>query len=384
MNNSLFNLHEVLLLVTSTEAVLLALGILLLPNSRPQSHWLLAGLLTLIATTLGATLLVWNQSLQQTGLIHSSVLIVVLAFGLLTQGPMLYWYMSSLSRKVNLLTPATALHLLPALGAILIIVGFDLTLYDWLPPNWSRIPASKHQAILFIWAGFKCLPLLYAVSCCIAEYRLRKQLRDRYSNLSFWELRGAEIVLGGFTLHWSWVFIAYWLSGYVSSPVNQMMGNISNYVTIALVNVLFIFTLWSGRKALILPEIPDPKRDHSVIEDDEIKLGLVNKGIDEKSLHLDPHINLERFAEGCQLKPREASSIINKHYQKNFFEFINFHRVQAVKERLRIDNKSTILEIALSSGFNSQSAFQRFFKRFEHMTPTQYRKKVAQSSDSED
>jgi AraC-like DNA-binding protein len=41
------------------------------------------------------------------------------------------------------------------------------------------------------------------------------------------------------------------------------------------------------------------------------------------------------------------------------------------------DTRDTILDIVYKSGFNSQSAFHRFFKRLVGMTPSEYRKKTA-------
>lgn len=373
MNESLFNVHEAGLLITVVEAVFLALGILFLPRSRLQSHWLLGSLLLLIAIILGSTLLVWNPYLQNTALADSQLVVALLAFGLLAQGPMLYLYMASFSHRLKLHHWRFYIHFFPALIAVAAIFAFNIRVFDWLPWNWSAISPIKHQVVLITWAAFKCFPLFYALLCWLAEIRLRRQLKHRYASLPFWELRWAELILGGFTLHWMWAFSAYWLSGYVSDSVNDWMGIISNYVTVILINGLFIFAMYSGRKALILPDIPDPSRDSQNIDAEQEKVAIIDAAIRIQALHLDSHINLERFAEHCNIKPRELSTLINSHYQKNFFEFINYHRIQEVKKRLNEDDSSTILDIALESGFNSQSAFQRFFKRFEGITPSQYR-----------
>ena len=60
----------------------------------------------------------------------------------------------------------------------------------------------------------------------------------------------------------------------------------------------------------------------------------------------------------------------------NFFEFINRYRVEEAKRLLAsVDFKDeTILELIYKSGFNSPSAFHRFFKRIVGLTPTEYRK----------
>ncbi|WP_347331529.1 helix-turn-helix domain-containing protein [Marinimicrobium locisalis] len=103
------------------------------------------------------------------------------------------------------------------------------------------------------------------------------------------------------------------------------------------------------------------------------KLRLIDQAITHKQLHLDAHINLHAFSAYCGLRPREVSTLINTYHHKHFFEFINYHRVEEVKRRLTENSQETILEIALQCGFNSQSAFQRFFKRLEGITPSQYR-----------
>ena len=63
------------------------------------------------------------------------------------------------------------------------------------------------------------------------------------------------------------------------------------------------------------------------------------------------------------------------HYQSNFFEFINRYRVEEAKRLLLSPEfkDETILEIIYKSGFNSPSAFHRFFKRMVDMTPTEFR-----------
>ncbi len=373
MKESLFNIHEVVLVITVVESILLGLGVLLLPRTRLLSHRLLAALLFQIAAILACTLVVWNPHLQSTPLSESVSIPALLAFGLLAHGPTLYLYMMSLTHPVTFRDWKTLAHYLPAGAAATLILFADISLADWLPWNWPALPESDNHLVRGIWAAYKCQPVVYALLCCLAEYRLRRQLKHRYANLPHWELRWAELILGGFALHWLWAFGAYWISGYVNSDLNETMGIISNYVTVALINGLFIFAMVSGRKALILPEVPEPTTELKPVDESEEKLRVIDRAITHHQLHLDAHINLDRFSTHCGLRPREVSALINSHHHKNFFEFINYHRVEEVKRRLSEDSQETILEIALQSGFNSQSAFQRFFKRLEGITPSQYR-----------
>jgi AraC-like DNA-binding protein len=71
--------------------------------------------------------------------------------------------------------------------------------------------------------------------------------------------------------------------------------------------------------------------------------------------------------------------VINERFQLNFFDFINQYRVSEVKERIA-DPKNdnfTLLGIALESGFNSKSAFNRIFKKLTGQTPSQFKSSVS-------
>ncbi len=68
--------------------------------------------------------------------------------------------------------------------------------------------------------------------------------------------------------------------------------------------------------------------------------------------------------------------MINRHFQKNFFEFINGYRIDEAKKLLANEKyeKVTIIEIMAQVGFNSKATFNTFFKKLVGVTPSQYRK----------
>ncbi len=109
---------------------------------------------------------------------------------------------------------------------------------------------------------------------------------------------------------------------------------------------------------------------------DPRKIARIDSAISERKLHLEGQINLERFAEHVSIRPRELSHILNTVYKVNFFEFINNHRVEEAKRLLSSPDESndSMLNILYRAGFNSQSAFHRFFKRITGLTPSEYKK----------
>lgn len=97
--------------------------------------------------------------------------------------------------------------------------------------------------------------------------------------------------------------------------------------------------------------------------------------------YLENNISLSGLAKQVKLSPNYLSQIINEQSQNNFFDFINRYRVNHVKallsEQLKNNQKVNMIDTALASGFNSKSAFYNAFKKYEGMTPSQYKKSIS-------
>jgi AraC-like DNA-binding protein len=377
----LLNLHEVVIVLTILETLILCIALGVLPGGRKQPRRLLQVFFLLVVGTLATTLVVWNSSMQAMTIANYPWVPALLSACLLLQGPVLFFYLRSLSSEINLQHWRHGVHLIPALSVIAVIFVYDLSIYDWLPWHWEALTVADRSALAFVWFLVKCSPLIYVLACFYTEYRLRTQLKQMYSSIAERELRLADWVLGGFFIHWLWSFVAYFLGGYVSGETNDLLGIVNNYLTVLLINGLFLFG-WRNTRELLQQELvvavePEKDRLQEMPQVDE-KRQAVERGIVELRLHQESQINLERFADQIGIKPRELSTIINDHYHQNFFEFINGRRVEEAKRLLAAPECAgdTVLDILYKSGFNSQSAFHRFFKRIVGMTPSEYRKQM--------
>ena len=374
MKNTFLNLHEVILVLTIVETLFLCALFKLLPSKQAQSRNFLALFFLLVAGTLTSTLITWNTYLQSLQIATWSFIPMVLSACLLLQGPCLYFYLRSLSETIVIKQWRHLIHIFPAVFVAGLILVFKINVIEWLPWNWVSLAAIDRAAVKCVWAIVRCLPLVYVLACFWVEYRLRQRQKQVYSMIVSTELRWAEIVLGGFFVHWLWSFAGYFLGGYISGEMNDLVGTLNNYFTVILVNVLFIFGLVNTRQLLQVEPPEEVIRTAEVSNLDE-KIKIIERGIHEQKLYLESHINLDRFAEQLGLRARDVSAIINAHYQSNFFEFINGYRIQEAKQLLISDEAKddTILDIIYKSGFNSQSAFHRFFKRIVGMTPSEFR-----------
>jgi AraC-like DNA-binding protein/multisubunit Na+/H+ antiporter MnhC subunit len=92
-------------------------------------------------------------------------------------------------------------------------------------------------------------------------------------------------------------------------------------------------------------------------------------------IYLENELSLAQLGGRLGIQPYQASELISRRYGEPFFDLINRHRVEEVKQRLEDPAYAhySILGIALDCGFNSKSSFNAAFKKFTGFTPSQYR-----------
>lgn len=92
-------------------------------------------------------------------------------------------------------------------------------------------------------------------------------------------------------------------------------------------------------------------------------------------VYRDSTIKLESIAEKLGTTRHNASQVINEHFGLNFFELINKYRVEEAMERLKNNEENlNIIDIAYEVGYNNKVTFNKSFKRFCDLTPTQFLK----------
>ena len=101
----------------------------------------------------------------------------------------------------------------------------------------------------------------------------------------------------------------------------------------------------------------------------------------EKQPYTDSNLSLHQLSEMLEVTPHNLSEVINTGLNQNFFDYVNYFRVEKVKKDLSDDQKRyfKLLSIALDAGFNSKSSFNVIFKKQTGMTPSEYRDKVART-----
>jgi len=88
--------------------------------------------------------------------------------------------------------------------------------------------------------------------------------------------------------------------------------------------------------------------------------------------HLSEAIRLQEVADYVGLSPNYFSSLFKKEMSLAFADYVNHTRIKESQYLLQTTNHS-ILDIAISVGFNNQNYFTTIFKKTTGITPKQYR-----------
>ena len=88
----------------------------------------------------------------------------------------------------------------------------------------------------------------------------------------------------------------------------------------------------------------------------------------------DPDLTLNDLAGKLSVHPNHLSQVINTKEAKSFYDLVNENRVE---EFIRLSKQSgsqqyTLLGLAFDCGFNSKASFNRNFKKYTGMTPSEY------------
>ena len=121
-------------------------------------------------------------------------------------------------------------------------------------------------------------------------------------------------------------------------------------------------------------------------EDNQVEISILNNKYDElyikmeyllknKQIFRNPDLRLNDLALKLGTNRTYVSQLINNKTNSSFNDYINSYRVEFVKNLLSSTKGElmTLDEIALKSGFSSQSSFYRVFMKMEETSPAKYR-----------
>lgn len=89
---------------------------------------------------------------------------------------------------------------------------------------------------------------------------------------------------------------------------------------------------------------------------------------------LDGDLTTKAVADHFGMSREHLSRLFHQHFGVTYQSYLLHHRLDAARRLLAgTDTGSSLLEVALAVGFQSHAHFSRVFRKYEGVTPTQYR-----------
>jgi AraC-like DNA-binding protein len=355
--------------------------LLFLSGKKHPSNKLLAGVLFLLAW---ASLKIYlnSQNWFSTSSTWSLVASFVPFFVIMPVGPLLYFYTQSLSDPNFVVTARHRRHFIPViidfvphLTAIVFVAGYLLHVFK-KDPAWANFVDSYYiYSDIPRWVSMTIYLSLTARYLSALKRSSHTQGNDLPAGFNWLRMLNRAFL----------VFQAIWLLHlvpYVIPRFSDLLINTVDWFPLYIPVTILIY--WLGIRGFVMaqrPPVHPAKKKTTLLStltanDIEQAVLLLKRSMHEDKLYLDPSLNLGSLAAHTGIPAKTISTVLNQCLEKSFNEFINGYRIEALKEKIQQPAMSnlTIAGIAFECGFNSQATFQRTFKDFTGMSPSEFRK----------
>ena len=386
MDTILFNFHDLLMVVTAFESLLLAL---LLAASTPKSslsNWLLAAFLFCHFLIPLHELTFWGKLFRIWLLDISPNIFFLFSYAYFLDGPLLYFFVRALLYKDVRLQRKHLWHLTP-----LVLYALHMLWNFYSLDHATRLDLIESQHIayssphLYFEAMGRFVRVGYVMWCFLLVWNYRQQLRHEQADLKTYDVAWLKLMLLSFLIIFGWDSALHCIKLYGLFTNNfdlellNVVGLSSYYLNFIALNILIFlrFTAFSSVEPVSEQPLYEAKEEQNLLSDPLIVQKL-EQLMQQQKFYAHPDITLDKLAEAAGYPAKKVSLTIKQAYQLNFYEYVNSHRIKAAKKLLadKGPDAKTITDIYYEVGFNSKSVFNTFFKRLEGVTPSQYREKM--------
>lgn len=318
-------------------------------KKRTVSNLLLALILIFMAFRIGKSVMLYFGDDLEPLFIFAGLSFLLLI------GPLLRWYVRSMTQSKFRVSGVNFLELLPF--GVLFVTSFFINA-QWFDKNNKQAIAVFAGIIIFTYLhlAFYIFKSRSTVRVIMKTHPEGQRTKSQAALIQW-----LQILILGFAIIWG----SYVLN-IIEDTVPYIVGPI----------VYSIVIYYMSYKAF---QLKSTNLDGAVFETNENALLFerINAVVVNDQLYLDSEISLVQLSKHIEKSTQKTSELINQYAKRNFNDFINYYRIQEAK-RMLLDgnwNNYTISAIAFDVGFSSLSSFNAAFKKFERTTPSTFKKK---------
>lgn len=291
-------------------------------------------------------------------------------------GAIFYFYILSLVDKSFLFQKKHLLHLIP----FVVYMGYKTTtkslgLVDCLEEGGCS-HSDNIYAIISVYMKFSII-LAYVLAGYNIILKVKENQAFRKSNP--YGVKWILSIGNGVLILITAVFAIKMIGAYgVQLLIDQVML-INIIVTLFVISFVYIYTKYAyifahpfGTERTTKVEVIS--RDENDLQQDEMQYNQICSYIVENRLFKDGDLTLRKLSSLIEIPEHTISQIINRVTDRSYSDFINTYRINFFLDLIeqKAHKEQTLLYLAYECGFNSKSSFNRVFKQFHEITPTEY------------
>ncbi len=337
------------------------------PSSIPNK--ILAGLLIIFTVNLLEFLLLSSKFY-----VFMPHLMYVTKPFLFLLGPLFYFFVRAYLKPSFSFPKSVWLHLIPFLLIGIYNMRWILQTSEYKIDILTNALSGKNLGVSLI--GILIAFAHISQTLTYVFFSLKKIKQENQEEIRSFEKRKKFLLL------FTQFFLAYWFI--------QIIGVLCMWVfqyyvlqidfALTLINSIFIQSL--SFFLLLNPNILSPFPSSKKYEGSSLQtktyqsiLSEIKKLMEKDKVYLDGDLTLQKFSTLLSVNKGYISQVINQEFGYGFTEYVNDFRIKKAKELLIHPDYQhlSLLGIAMESGFNNTTSFNRVFKRIVKQTPSQYR-----------
>jgi len=294
---------------------------------------------------------------------------------LLMMGPCIYFYVHSVINKPIIFFEWKILvHLIPFIPYIIFNVYFSTLSYqerlNWLIIDFRDGTIENNLLNVALYSQM-------IVYLFLSYSLIKKQLKV-----------SSKVLKNNILIDISWLKLFVQMNiGFIliSAPLCFYLANEKANIIIGQLGMdiqfLYIFfkSVWQTEIFISDEEVVlSTNKDPNLIIDEQLAeeyLKTLLSYMEKNKPYLKEDCNIQAVSEKVGISVHYLSNILNQRFEKSFPEFINEQRINEAKRILssKYLGKVTMEAIGSECGFGSKSSFNKIFKKYTNLTPTEFR-----------